>query len=244
MDQLIAVISDIHSNLEALNVVLNDAKTLGVTNYICVGDIVGYNARPNECCDIIRNLGCVTVCGNHDHYTAANSEDSSDFHPLAAKVIEWTRQQISPENLEWLRKLPYSAIIRGITVVHATLDGPEHWGYVFEAVEAEPSFAYQHTQLCFHGHTHVPAIFEMHAGLVTRYDPVDFRLVLGHKYFVNIGSVGQPRDGDPRASYCIYNPVQHTIHFRRLNYDVAKAQQQILDAGLPRHLADRLATGT
>lgn len=242
MDQLYAVIGDIHSNLDALQVVLADAQEQGANAYICVGDVVGYNACPNECCNIIRGLNAIIVCGNHDHYTAYD-ENLEDFHPMAAKVVEWTRSQLAPENLEWLRSLPYSALVRGITVVHATLDGPEHWGYVFDAVETETSFTYQRTQLCVHGHTHVPAIFDWHGGIVTRFDPMDFQMQLGHKYFVNVGSVGQPRDGDPRASYCLYNATRHTMHFRRLEYDIAKAQQRILDAGLPPHLAARLASG-
>lgn len=243
MDRKIAVLGDIHANLDALDVVLADAKDLGANEWICVGDVVGYNACPNECCEKIRALGALTVCGNHDHYCAFD-ESLEDFHPLAAAVVAWTRRQLTTENRDWLRTLPYQKVDRGVTVVHATLDQPEHWGYVFESVEAEPSFTYQRTQLCFHGHTHVPAVFEQFRfEEVRRLPPEDFALVLGRKYFVNTGSVGQPRDSDPRASYLLYEPATRTVRFRRLEYDISAAQARVLAAGLPEHLARRLAAG-
>lgn len=243
MDKKTAILGDVHANLDALDAVLADARELGVTDWICVGDVVGYNACPNECCEKIRALGAVTVCGNHDHYCAFD-ESLEDFHPLAAAVVAWTRRQLSTENREWLRSLPYQKVVRGLTIVHATLDQPEHWGYVFESVEAEPSFTYQRTQLCFHGHTHVPAVFEqLGFDTVVRRAPEDFQLVLGRKYFVNVGSVGQPRDADPRASYAIWEPGCRTVSFRRLDYDVSAAQARVRAAGLPEHLAKRLAAG-
>jgi len=243
MERKIAVLGDIHANLDALEVVLADARAQGVTEYICTGDIVGYNACPNECCKLVRELGCVTVQGNHDHYCAFN-ESLEDFHHLAAAVVAWTRRELSSDNAAWLRALPYTELVKGITVVHSTLDMPEHWGYVFESVEAEPSFSYQRTQVCFHGHTHVPVVFEQHGTTVSSLAPAEsMKLALGHKYFVNVGSVGQPRDGDPRASYCIYDAPTRTLSYRRLDYDVEAAQARIRAAGLPDHLADRLARG-
>lgn len=242
MDKIFAVLGDIHSNLDALQVVVEDARSLGATDFICVGDVVGYNACPNECCRIVRELGASTVQGNHDHYCAFD-ESLDDFHPLAATVVDWTRRQLDSENAEWLRSLPYRRIERGIMVVHATLDMPERWGYVFESLEAEPSFSYQNTQLCFHGHTHVPVVFEKHGDLVSRLPPETFRFQPGRKYFINTGSVGQPRDMNPLASYCLFRPATHEVEFRRLEYDVAAAQARIRAAGLPEHLADRLAVG-
>ena len=155
MDKKFAILGDIHANLPALRAVLEDARSQSATDFICVGDVVGYNASPGECVDIVRDLGAITVQGNHDHYCAFH-ESLDDFHPLAATVVDWTRRQLDSENAEWLRALPYRRIERGITIVHATLDMPERWGYVFESLEAEPSFSYQNTQICFHGHTHVP----------------------------------------------------------------------------------------
>ena len=242
MDRKIAVLGDIHANLDALEVVLADARAQNVNEFICTGDVVGYNACPNECCKLVRDLGCVVVQGNHDHYCAFQ-ESLEDFHHLAAAVVAWTRRQLSSDNAEWLRSLPYTAMAKGIQVVHATLDMPEHWGYVFDDVEAEPSFSYQRAQVCFHGHTHVPVVFEHQFGSVGRLEPGTLELRLGRKYFINVGSVGQPRDGDPRACYCIYEPSKHLLEYRRLEYDVAAAQARVRAADLPDHLADRLARG-
>ena len=177
MDRKIAVLGDIHANLDALEVVLADARAQGVNEYICTGDVVGYNACPNECCRLVRDLGCVVVQGNHDHYCAFE-ESLEDFHHLAAAVVAWTRRELTGDNAAWLRGLPYTAMAKGIQVVHATLDMPEHWGYVFDDVEAEPSFSYQRAQVCFHGHTHVPVVFEKRGQAVaTRMAPVTFQVL-------------------------------------------------------------------
>lgn len=238
----IAVVGDIHANLDALGAVIDDARAQGVTEWLCVGDVVGYNACPNECVEAVRALGCPVVCGNHDHYCGFD-ESLEDFHPIAAAVVEWTRRELKPENAAWLRTLPYSLVHGGVTLVHATLDEPERWGYVFEAVDADPSFFYQATQVCFHGHTHVPAVFEKRGGVVARFPPENVTLSFGCKYFVNVGSVGQPRDSDRRASYCIFDPALRSIEFRRLQYDIAAAQERIRKAGLPERLAKRLELG-
>jgi diadenosine tetraphosphatase ApaH/serine/threonine PP2A family protein phosphatase len=236
-----ASIGDVHSNLEALQAVLADAEEQGITNYACLGDIVGYNANPCECLDIIRNLNCTCVRGNHDHY-CSHDENLSGFHPLAADVVDWTRQQLSSEQAEFLRNLRYSAPVETFTIVHSTLDTPEMWGYVFDKLEAEANFNYQTTSICFYGHTHVPLAFEkgdgIRCGLYSR-----IKIALGKKYFINVGSVGQPRDGDPRACYAIYNMIDNVIELRRVAYDFRITQQKILDAGLPGRIAARLAVG-
>ena len=163
---------------------------------------------------------------------------------LAATVVDWTRRQLDSENADWLRSLPYLRIERGITIVHATLDMPERWGYVFESLEAEPSFSYQNTQICFHGHTHVPVVFEKKGQAdAVRMAPTTFQVPFGRKYFVNVGSVGQPRDGIPDASYVLYDLKTRTVEFRRLPYDIAETQALIRAAGLPERLAKRLEIG-
>ena len=237
----LALYSDIHANLEALEVVLQDAKEHGVTKYACVGDVVGYNANPVECMNIVRELGCTTVRGNHDHY-CSHPEDLNGFHPLAADVVSWTRRQLSDDQQDYLRNLRYSMPVETFTIVHSTLDTPEMWGYVFDKLEADANFAYQTTSLCFYGHTHVPLAFEktdtIRFGLYTR-----VKIGLGKKYFINVGSVGQPRDGDPRAAYVIYDMLNNVVELRRLPYDIETAQKKILDAGLPPRVAARLAVG-
>ncbi len=236
-----AILGDIHANLEALMRVLEDASDQGVTHYACMGDVVGYNADPVACLKIIRDLGCPVVRGNHDHY-CAHDHDLTGFHPLAADVVDWTRKQLSPEDREWLRNLRYVRQVQTFTIVHSTLDTPEMWGYVFDPLEAEANFNYQSTALCFYGHTHVPIAFEKYNGIRSgRYHKVN--VTMGRKYFINVGSVGQPRDGDPRAAYVIYDMINNEIELRRLEYDVQTTQQKILDAGLPGRVAARLAVG-
>ena len=242
MGRLIAVLGDIHANLDALETVLADCREQGVTEYLCTGDIVGYNARPHECLEIVRGLGCPVVMGNHDHYVSSN-QNLEDFNPHAAAVIQWTRGQLSEDEIEYLRGLPFVATRTGITLVHATMDSPEDFGYVFDHLQAEAHFTHQVTPLCFHGHTHCPMIYEKQIGAVYRIDAQDFSLPIGRKYFINVGSVGQPRDGDPRAAYVLYDPQARKIRFRRVEYDIAAAQAKIREAGLPERLAERLAVG-
>lgn len=244
MAKIYAILGDIHANIDALETVLADAREQGVTDYVSVGDVVGYNAAPAECIRIVRDeLKCPVVRGNHDHYVAYVEESLADFHPMAAAVVEWTRSQLSEDDLKWLHDLPLSRPVMGFTIVHATLDMPLRWGYVFENLQAEANFVYQRTPLCFHGHTHVPIIYEKRSDGVVHYEPTDFKVELGQRLFINVGSVGQPRDGDPRASYVIYDSGTRTIRFRRLSYDVAAAQARIRAAGLPERLAARLEAG-
>lgn len=237
-----AILGDIHGNWEALSAVLEDAAAQGVTRYTCVGDIVGYNANPAECLRKIRDLEATCVRGNHDHY-CSHDECIRDFHPLAANVVDWTRSQLADDDVEFLRQLKLVRVVDGFTLVHSTLDMPEKWGYVFEELEAESNFNYQSTTVCFYGHTHHPALFEK-AGYVRRFNgtgPVS--IVLGKKYFINVGSVGQPRDGDNRAAYVIYDMGARQVDLRRVAYDIAAAQKKIVDAGLPERLAMRLNLG-
>ena len=242
MSKLFAVLGDIHANLDALNVVLDDCRAQGVTDFLCTGDVVGYNACPHECMAIVRSLGCPVVVGNHDYYVASR-QNLNDFNPAAAAVVEWTRGRLSGDEIDWLRNLPFTATQMGITLVHSTMDSPENFGYVFDNLQAEANFLMQRTPVCFHGHTHCPMIYEKSLNGVFRIDPQDFTLPIGRKYFVNVGSVGQPRDGDPRASYAIYDPKARQIRYRRLEYDVEAAQARIRRAGLPERLAARLAVG-
>lgn len=236
-----AILGDIHSNLQALDVVLADARERGCTRFACVGDIVGYNANPRECVDRVRELSAATVRGNHDHY-CAGLDNLEGFHPLAADVANWTRSMLSDDQLAFLKDLPYQRQIDGFTLVHSTLDTPAKWGYVFDRYEAEQNFVYQKTTVCFFGHTHVPLAFEktdeVRFGLYNR-----IKVALGRCYFINVGSVGQPRDGDNRAAYVIYDMPAGEIELRRLPYDITAAQKAIRDAGLPERLAQRLALG-
>ena len=237
-----AIFSDIHSNLESLKVVLAHSQEQKCTHYVCLGDVVGYGPNPRECLEIIRGLNCPVVMGNHDEYCATDL-DLTGFNPMAADAIKWTRAQLDESEKTWLRGLKYVRTVEAFTIVHATLDLPERWAYVFDRLAAGSSLNYQHTAVCFNGHTHVPIAFVrassgIQAGLYTR-----IKVEVGRKYFINVGSIGQPRDRNPKASYAIFDLVNNIIELHRLDYDIAKTQEKIHKAGLPASLADRLAQG-
>ena len=237
----LAVFSDIHSNLEAFEAVLADARTRECTQFVCLGDVVGYNANPHECVERVREMDCPIVKGNHDEQ-ASLIESSRDFNELAEHAIEWTRNNLTEEDKDWLRGMRFQRQVRDFTIVHATLDTPAQWGYVFNNLDAAASFTYQHTAVCFFGHTHVPMAFIRDEG-IKRVRIEQLRIDMTKKYFINTGSVGQPRDGDWRAAYCIYHIDKNVVEQRRVKYDLATAQKKIIKAGLPRLLAERLAIG-
>jgi len=247
MKQLFAILGDIHSNLDALNVVLDDCRKQGVTDFLCTGDVVGYNACPHECMEMVRSLGCPVVKGNHDHYVSSD-QNLEDFHHNAAIVVQWTRQQLTDEEMRWLRELPFTTVKMGMSLVHSTMDNPSSFGYVFDHLQAESNFACQKTPICFHGHTHCPIIYEKQMSGIYSIEAADLppegiKLFPGRKYFINVGSVGQPRDGDPRAAYALYDQQDRILRFRRLEYDIAAAQARIRAAALPERLAQRLEIG-
>jgi diadenosine tetraphosphatase ApaH/serine/threonine PP2A family protein phosphatase len=157
-------------------------------------------------------------------------------------AINWTREQLSDADKVWLRGLPFTREVRDFTIVHATLDSPERWDYVFNTLDAVPSFTFQHTTVCFFGHTHVAGAFVRDDG-VKRVKVDELTIEPTKKYLINTGSVGQPRDGDWRAAYCIYHVDKNVVEQRRLKYDLATAQEKIIKAGLPRLLAERLKLG-
>ena len=236
-----AIFSDVHANLEALEAVIANAREHHCTHFICLGDIVGYNANPRECLDIVRDLDCPTVKGNHDEQ-ASQPAASGDFNEMAERAMTWTRAQLTDEDREWLRDLRLQRQVRDFTIVHATLDTPGQWGYVFRDLDAAASFTYQHTTVCFFGHTHIQGAF-IRDERARRTQQEQIHVEVGKKYFVNAGSVGQPRDGNWRAAYCIYDIENNLVELVRVKYDLATAQKKISKAGLPQLLAERLAMG-
>jgi len=239
-----AILGDIHANLEALTAVLEAATALDVDAYICLGDIVGYNANPSACVELIQGLACETVIkGNHDEQAAIDS-DLVGFNPQAASAISWTRDNLEQEQKDWLNQLPLQETMgHRVTLVHSTLDNPHNWGYIFDRFTAGACINYQRTQVCFYGHTHVPLLFEKFVDIDggMRYDEVELKA--GHKYLFNVSSVGQPRDGDPRAGFAVYDPDERFVKLHRVVYDVETCQKKIIRAGLPERLAQRLASG-
>ncbi len=263
-----AVLSDVHSNIEALTAVLEKCEELGVEHYISLGDIVGYNADPVACLRRIRELPLVArVLGNHDEYVGGEDQEMLGFNPSARYAVLWTREQLSEEERNYLVSgVPYRTAVAGanMTLVHATLDSPDNWGYIFDAHHATDNFSYQFTQLCFCGHSHVPVAFckKPITGMYDRSveeieewgflqgaesDVPDERSVEikpGFKYLFNVGSIGQPRNHDPRSSFAVYDSVARTVTRYALPYNVALTQQKVLDAGLPERLASRLSAGS
>ncbi len=236
-----AIIADIHGNLEAFQAVLDDVEKNQCTHYACLGDVVGYNANPKQCLDKVREMELPCIKGNHDEY-CSSEDDLEGFNPHATAAIRWTRDQLTEEDRAWLRDLRYFRLVANFSIVHATLDVPKRWGYVFNKLEAAASFTYQNTSVCFFGHTHVPVAFvrdqTVRGGTYSK-----FRVEPGKKYFINVGSVGQSRDGVPKATYVIYDMDSGTIELRRLDYDMETTMQKIRKAGLPERLAERLPLG-
>ena len=236
-----AILGDIHANLEALQAVLADAGQQGVTHYACTGDVVGYNADPRACLQVVRQLKCSIVQGNHDYYAASN-ESMELFTAKARKSIDWTRRQLSMLERRYLRKLPMVMDIENFTIVHSSLNNPQRWSYVFRTSAAEASFLRQFNQVCFFGHTHVPLAFVKEKSVTKDfYDTL--HVLPGRTYFVNVGSVGQPRDSNPLSAYVIYDLDEQTITMRRVAYDMKETQRKIRAAGLPFRNALRLAGG-
>jgi predicted phosphodiesterase len=236
-----AIIADIHGNLEAFQVVLQDIEKMKCTHVACLGDVVGYNANPKECLDTIRAMNIPCVKGNHDEFCSSETPVEG-FSPHAEAAGNWTRTQLTEDDQKWLRDLKFLRLVSNFTIVHATLDVPQRWGYVFDKFAAAASFTYQNTPVCFFGHTHVPVAF-IRDSVVRGGTYSKFRVEPGRKYFVNVGAVGQPRDNNPKAAYVIYDLDEGSIELRRLDYDIPTAQKKIIDAGLPPRLAERLAVG-
>ncbi|MFO7973924.1 MAG: metallophosphoesterase family protein [Candidatus Hydrogenedentota bacterium] len=238
-----AIISDIHGNLEALEVVLAYIDEQEISHTICLGDVVGYGASPDECVSLIRSRGIPTIMGNHDA-VACGREEPWGFNELALSAVMWTSERLSPENIEWLKGLPPSLAYESFLAVHAT---PEEsaWDYLFSWQETLPYIAdlrEKNYRVCFFGHTHCPGIFA-DDGLYALDEDSRFTLDPEKVYMINPGSVGQPRDENARASFGIFDTESEDYELVRLEYDVDLSAQRIRDAGLPGFLADRLQYG-
>lgn len=245
MSSRIAVLSDIHSNLVALNAVLADVEAQGIERIICLGDIVGYASSVRSCLRKIRSLGCPVVLGNHDE-AACLGDVPLDFNPTARVGALFSAQRLQDEDKEWIRSLPRRLEIDGVEYFHASLESLIHWPYIANEWDAKRHFVHQSTPLAFCGHTHHPAVWfqAVPEGAVMVSDGVGNKILpCNGKSVVNVGSVGQPRDGDPRGCYVIHDPEARTVEFRRVTYDVRRMKKNILRAGLPRFSGQRLTLG-
>jgi diadenosine tetraphosphatase ApaH/serine/threonine PP2A family protein phosphatase len=239
-----AVFSDVHSNLEALQAVLADIAAQGIRHMVCLGDIVGYAASPAQCLKRVRELGCPVVMGNHDA-AAATDDDLYAMRDVAAAGIHFSRRKLTAAQRAWLAGLPLIITDEHHEFVHASLHAPAAWPYILREWEAMEHFAAQRRRLAFCGHTHMPNMLHHDSTGNLKFLRGRGRLPVapGGKTLVNVGSVGQPRDGCPAACYVVCDAKADTIEFRRVEYDIAKARRKIMRAKLPAFVAERLSAG-
>jgi predicted phosphodiesterase len=237
-----AVISDAHSNAEALKSVLEDIKERQIQDIFFLGDAVGYGPQPNECVELLSAECRIMIAGNHD-WGVLNLTDPASFNENARIALDWTRGVLTEGNREILRRSPLKAELRerNITLVHATLYKPERWHYLMTLADAKTNFSFMLTDICFVGHSHKPFIIEMPLSGELCIHKQEMRKKSGCRYIVNAGSIGQPRDGDPRACYAIVDDDR--IELVRVGYDVKVTQKRMRDAGLPELLIERLSLG-
>jgi len=237
------IISDIHSNLEALQAVLRVLNLEQIDEYLCVGDIVGYGADPQECIDSVKDRVSMTVAGNHDQATVELFPDIY-FNAYAQKAVLWTKNNISGESKDFLRSLQLTYQNKDLTLVHGSLCYPGDFKYITDPGVLESTFDLLEGNICFIGHTHAAGIFMQDGTGKRAYQKAgSLKIEKRGKYIVNVGSVGQPRDSDCRASCCIYDTVTGKVSLKRVDYDVQLARKKIIERGLPHFLGDRLLSG-
>lgn len=241
-----AIISDVHSNLEALEVVLSEIDRLGVDQIVCLGDLVGYNANPNECAQLFAERGIPTLMGNHDA-AACGLEEPIDFNPIARAAVLWTRQALEPKYRDSLQELPEQrSLDKQLRLVHGSLIHRDHYlSSHFDIMEntrrmkeVEPGI-----RILFFGHTHIQIAFACDQDNLAVVSSPRFSIREDRLYLINPGSVGQPRDQDPRCAFLVYDEEEQAVEFIRLSYDIHACRDKIFSAGLPRELADRLRVG-
>jgi putative phosphoesterase len=239
----IAIISDIHSNLEALQKAVELIKELNIDTVVCLGDIVGYGANPKECIKTVSELTPYILMGNHDQ-AAADLSYTEKFTPYAQAAAIWTYNIMSESEKDKLLSLPLYLNIDGLTFVHASPHKPSEWNYIATEEEAFDNFQHMKTNICFIGHSHIAEIYtdDYDSFNIPKFsEPI--KLLRGNKYIINSGSVGQPRDLDWRLSFGVLNTKTLEFEFVRSEYDAKTASRKILDANLPRYLAERILIG-
>lgn len=244
----IIIISDIHSNYDALLEFEKRLRNIEFDEIWCLGDVVGYNAEPNECVEWVKKNSKYILMGNHD-YAVLNREEKFLFNEYARKAIEWTEKKLYHENKIFLGTFKISLKIDEIFLVHSSPSAPLKWEYVFGIEEAIHNFSFFEEKICFLGHTHIPSIFELKDEklkmIYPEYKNEKFFYVLDNnaKYIINPGSIGQPRDGDPRLSFCIFDEKNYAVEFFRFEYNIEEAARKVFESDLPRFLGERLFIG-
>ncbi|MEK6691724.1 MAG: metallophosphoesterase family protein [Nitrospirota bacterium] len=239
-----AIVSDIHSNLEAFNIVLFELEGESPDQVLCLGDIVGYGPDPNECITKIRETANIVIVGNHDH-AAIGLTDISYFNPYARDAIEWTMGELSEKEKGYLKQLPFNTEITkdDLFLVHSTPKRPQNWNYIFTVEDAIENFRYFTQRICFIGHSHVPVIIKMDNSGGIEIISEEAIIDEEHRYIINVGSVGQPRDGNADAAYAIFDKERSTVKIKRVSYNYKKTQEKMKKAGISDYLIDRIALG-
>jgi len=240
----VAIISDIHSNLEALTEVLRVAEQQKVDRVVSLGDIVGYGASPNPCCDLVRSVAEVTLLGNHDAAVAGRM-DYSFYYDAARHALDWSARVLTEENLDWLRSLPYTYRIGEVGFCHGSPVEPKAYEYIFALEQAREliPFVGNLAEVTFIGHSHLCKAFAIGSGEVNDVVAQKFGIRRGYRYIISVGSVGQPRDYDNRACFVICDATARTVEYLRVEYDIEKSAQKIFDAQLALNFGKRLFLG-
>jgi len=238
------LLSDVHGNLHALESVLIHAKKIGYDSVLFLGDAIGYGAFPNECVEILREVSTEFLRGNHDS-VILDPELVEFMNPYAKEAIVWSIEQLSEENKNFLAKCPVKLrLTEDLLIVHSTPNRPDEWIYIFDPEDAKIEFSGLQEWICAFGHTHIPVVYSISAdGDEILVLPPSIKLSKDSKYLINPGSVGQPRDGNPLASFGILDLDRKTFEVYRVEYSVKEAHDAILNAGLPEFLAFRLFEG-
>ena len=239
------ILGDIHGNLTALETVLDLLSREKIDQVISVGDIVGYGAAPRECIALVREAGAAVVMGNHDA-ACIDRLDMVYFNAYARDAVLWTKTVLADDDRAWLGALPLARHFEHCSVAHGTLHRPELFDYIQSPQDADPSLDEMPLPVCFVGHTHVPVTLmrlHEHPGRTAYTTDSEIDVREAHRALVNVGSVGQPRDEDPRTAYAVYDTEQERVWIRRVDYDIHREASRIRDAGLPTMLADRLFLG-
>jgi predicted phosphodiesterase len=242
----LGIFSDVHANFEAMSAVVEAYKRERIDRYYCLGDVVGYGANPNECANIVRGLAEITILGNHDAAVAGRM-DYSYYYEAARQALDQHANALTKENMAWLRSLPYKHHLteQRVLLCHGSPVRIEEFEYIFapeQARECLPIFD-QLGDITLIGHSHLCKVFQMRPGEVRELPPKGFKLQDGYKYIVSVGSVGQPRDYDNRASFTVYDSDKRTFDFKRVEYDIDRAATKIFDSNLERNFGHRLFIG-
>lgn len=239
----IAVISDVHANLEALTAVTQDIERSQIERVFFLGDAVGYGADPDRCIKVICDLCEIKLLGNHD-YVALGLESAEGFNLMAKESIMWTQKTLKRKSIERLSDFEMESTFLDYYMTHASPEHPSEWNYIFTEIDAQRAFESFTQTFCLIGHSHIPGIFDRTPeGTIGFSSPESLTAQPDHRYIVNVGSVGQPRDGNRDAGYVIIDTEKQHFEFRRIPYDLAAAQKKMRKAQLPEFLISRLASG-